>query len=131
MKEIVVVEDSADQREVLADVLSAPDVEVRTFADPVLAFAELVRRPPSLVLLDWYLPRLPGAAFVRNLRADPSTRHLPVVVLTGALAIDATGVDAVLVKPVDVDELLSVTGRLMAAPRSPPGARLPAVVPPP
>jgi len=42
------------------------------------------RPPPDLILLDWNLPGLGGAAVLEKLRAEPRTRWLPVVVVTGA-----------------------------------------------
>jgi CheY-like chemotaxis protein len=42
------------------------------------------RPPPDLILLDWNLPGQGGAAVLEKLRAEPRTRWLPVVVVTGA-----------------------------------------------
>ncbi|HMA48241.1 MAG TPA: response regulator [Magnetospirillaceae bacterium] len=42
------------------------------------------RPPPDLILLDWNLPGPGGAAVLERLRAEPRTRWLPVVVVTGA-----------------------------------------------
>ena len=42
------------------------------------------RPPPDLILLDWNLPGQGGAAVLERLRAEPRTRWLPVVVVTGA-----------------------------------------------
>jgi CheY-like chemotaxis protein len=69
---------------------------------------------PDLVLLDVHLPDLDGAEVLRQLRADPSTRDIPVVVLSA----DATqhqidnlmtaGARAYLTKPIGVRRLLEV-----------------------
>jgi len=42
------------------------------------------RPPPDLILLDWNLPGQGGAEVLERLRAEPRTRWLPVVVVTGA-----------------------------------------------
>lgn len=111
---VLVIEDSDDQRLLLASLLEDSGFEVRACADAVEGLALLSQFRPSAILLDWYLPRLGGEAFVRCVRADPRLAALPVVVLTGALRLNTEGVDAVLLKPADVGELLSVLRRLIS-----------------
>ncbi len=85
---------------------------------------ELIREHrPDLVLLDLHLPGLSGAEVLEQLKADPATARIPVVVVSA----DATeeqierlkqlGADAYLTKPVDVRQLLeTVDSKLAAAP---------------
>jgi PAS domain S-box-containing protein len=74
---------------------------------------------PDLVLLDLHLPDMPGTDVLRELQLDPATRDIPVVIVSadatpGQVALLlAAGARAYLTKPVDVHELLSVTGRLL------------------
>ena len=69
-----------------------------------------------VILLDLHLPRMDGFEFLRELRADPELRHLPVVVLSTsedeedlgtAYALNVAGY---LVKPLSVDRLRSTLG---------------------
>jgi two-component system phosphate regulon response regulator PhoB len=79
---ILVVEDEPAILELLKvnlvdagyDVLSAPDAES--------AQATLRDTLPSLLLLDWMLPGLSGLALAKQLRADPRTRELPIIMVT-------------------------------------------------
>lgn len=85
------------------------------------AIADLERSHPDVVLLDLNLPGMDGLSFVRRIKADPKTRHLPVVAVTAypdryleTELMDA-GCAAYLVKPVDMPrlmrELKRATGR--------------------
>ena len=68
------------------------------------------RPPPDLVLLDWNLPGQGGASVLEKLRAEPRTRWLPVVVVTGAASrtghADAyrLGANSYIVKSADAAE---------------------------
>jgi two-component system response regulator len=63
----------------------------------------------SLVLLDLKMPRMDGLEVLRRMRADPRTRHLPVVMMTSSseesdlVASYDLGVNSYIVKPVDFD----------------------------
>jgi CheY-like chemotaxis protein len=75
---------------------------------------------PALVLLDLNLPKLDGREVMQAIRADPATRHLPVVALSSSgepFDIDtsfASGVDSYLQKPVDFARFIEEMRRLRA-----------------
>jgi DNA-binding response OmpR family regulator len=76
---------------------------------------------PALAIIDYYLPDADGVTLLRELRAAPATKALPVVLTTGpavltmrSLQIAARELDAtLLLKPYDVDTLSSVLDRLL------------------
>jgi len=77
------------------------------------ARASLAQSHPDVVLLDLNLPGMDGLAFLRELKANPATRHLPVVALTAypdtyrqRELMDA-GCAAYLVKPIDMGLLIA------------------------
>ena len=81
---------------------------------------ELAReRVPDLVLLDLHLPDIPGEEVLRELRADPRTASLPVVVISAdatersVARLRAAGAEAYLTKPLDIDEFLATLDRLL------------------
>ena len=83
---------------------------------------ELARQHhPDLILLDLHLPDIAGDQVLRRLQADPSTNHIPVVMLSADAThaqIDrllAAGATHYLTKPIDVAELLDVIDRSLAA----------------
>jgi two-component system response regulator len=68
---------------------------------------------PRVVLLDLKLPLLDGVEVLREIRADPRTSRLPVVMLTSSAedqdlqACYALGVNSYIVKPVDIDQFFT------------------------
>ena len=81
------------------------------------AQAAIRRQPPDAIVLDVNLPGMDGLAFCRQLKRDPATKAIPIVVLSGsdggtADAALASGAEAFLRKPFSPLELLSVVERL-------------------
>jgi PAS domain S-box-containing protein len=82
---------------------------------------ELAREhAPDVVLLDLHLPDVPGEQVLRQLRADPRTARLPVVVVTADATprtmarLRAAGADAYLTKPLRVDAFLTAVDAALA-----------------
>ena len=77
-----------------------------------------VTKQPKIILLDLKLPKLGGLEVLRQLRADPRTQDLPVVVLSSSREdSDLTEayrlkVNSYVVKPVDYEKFLEVVGNL-------------------
>ncbi len=89
-KSVLVVEDDRATRTFLQIVLSDdPSVRVIEARDGEQAARLAKEMLPDLILLDVKLPRMSGVDVLFDLRAEPATRHIPVLVLTGA----ATGSD--------------------------------------
>lgn len=73
---------------------------------------------PAVVLLDWKMPRVDGREVLRQVRADPELRLLPIVVLTSSKEeVDLVqsyqlGANAYVVKPVGFDEFINAVSKL-------------------
>jgi signal transduction histidine kinase len=109
---VLIVDDNADLRDYLSGLL-APTYDVLTAADG-LAALEIVRgHTPDIVVSDVMMPRLDGFGLVRELRADPSTASLPVILLSARAGEEAAiqgldaGSDDYLAKPFSARELLA------------------------
>lgn len=109
---VLVADDNADLREYLTRLLS-PHWQVETVRDGVEALAAIRSRPPDLVVTDVMMPRLDGLGLVRELRAVPETRELPVVMLSARAGEESSieglgaGADDYLPKPFSGRELLA------------------------
>jgi two-component system chemotaxis response regulator CheY len=121
---VLIVEDDAATREMLATVLSAEGFRAVAAEDGLEAM-HLLRtlrhsepQSPCLVLLDLRMPRLGGHEFRKAQLADPIVAGVPVAVMSGAA--DARewartlGAVATLAKPLEVDVLLEVVRRYCA-----------------
>lgn len=79
------LDDEIDLLEMFRELFSSPEIEIRTFADPTLAIAEVWRAPPDLLILDYRLPNTTGDKIAQLL--DPA---LPKIMITGDLAVKTT-----------------------------------------
>ena len=79
---IMVVEDEPAILELLRINLADAGYDVHAASDAESAQRMLKESLPDLMLLDWMLPGLSGLAFAKQLRSDPRTRELPVIMVT-------------------------------------------------
>ena len=112
-KKILVVEDEQPIRAMLSFNLGRAGYDVRPAGDGRQARAALADGHPDLVLMDWMLPDISGLELTRQLKRDPSTREIPVIILTARVAEDDrvagldSGADDYIVKPFSQRELLA------------------------
>jgi DNA-binding response OmpR family regulator len=109
-RRILVVEDESDISNVLRDLLTSAGYDVTT-TDSVFGAASLVRSlNPCAVLLDLGLPYRPGTSLLMELKSDPRTENVPVVIISGlpeTLSAERRAMaTAVLAKPLDIATLL-------------------------
>jgi two-component system, cell cycle response regulator DivK len=116
---ILIVEDNERNRKLVRDVLQVKGyqtVESET-AEEGLRLAR--ERQPALVLMDIQLPGMDGMTALRQLRADPSTRAIPVMAVTASAMthnrqqIMAAGFDAYQTKPINVKAFLEAVRGLL------------------
>ena len=81
-KKILVVEDDADNRRIVAKTLSVAGYEIIEATDGIQALAHALADRPDLILMDLALPNMDGWEATRRLKSDPQTRAIPVVALT-------------------------------------------------
>jgi two-component system, chemotaxis family, CheB/CheR fusion protein len=111
---VVVVEDNADSRDMLCELLAEADFDCRPAENGATALTLIDEVRPDIVILDVGLPAMDGFEVARRLRSDPRHAGLRLIALTGyGQAADravsrAAGFDEHLVKPVRAEELLAV-----------------------
>ena len=118
---ILVAEDDADFREVLEVKLSHafPDAVVECVADGALALASFDEKRPSIVILDLQMPNLDGMELTGLLRSREGIVGVPIIVLTASggpkewKQLQAMGVDAFLMKPVNLDDVVTLVRRAL------------------
>ena len=82
IKNILVVEDSATDRQFLSDMLAKNGYNVSTAESAEEAFAKIKLSQPDLVLMDVILPGQNGYQATRMLTKDDGTSHIPVIICT-------------------------------------------------
>ena len=110
---VLVVDDNPDTMMLLRELLETRGYDVTAVADADQAEAEVRRQAPDLVLSDVVMPGKSGYELCRELKADPSTRLIPFVLITGLSdredklrGIEA-GADDFLNKPIFSEELFA------------------------
>lgn len=113
-RRILIVDDNADARSSMAEVLQLDGHEVAVAADGAAAVYEARGFGPDVVVLDIGLPDVDGFEVARRLRADPATRLVRIIALTGYARDEfvaqgrEAGFDAYVVKPISAEQLTAL-----------------------
>jgi two-component system cell cycle response regulator DivK len=112
MPKILLVEDNEMNRDMLSRRLARKGFEVAIAVDGQEALSKVTDENPALILMDMSLPIIDGWEVTRRLKADDTTRDIPVIALTAhAMASDRercleAGCDEYDTKPIELKRLL-------------------------
>lgn len=112
-KTVLIVDDEAPIREMIAVALEMADYQCLEAADAQQAHAKIVDRKPDLILLDWMLPGTSGVELARRLKRDAVTAEIPIILLTAKGEEDnkvtglESGADDYITKPFSPRELVA------------------------
>lgn len=110
---VLIVEDEAAQREVLAYNLEAEGFRVTRAENGDEGLLCVDEDAPDVIVLDWMMPNLSGIEVCRRLKIKPGTRAIPIIMLSArSEEVDKvrgleTGADDYVVKPYSVSELMA------------------------
>ena len=119
-KQVLYVEDNPVNQKLVRAVFHKQlgiDVSVAATAEEGISLAQ--RQPPHLILMDLNLPGMDGYQALKALRADPLTRHIPVMAVTAQSRPEdlergrAAGFDAYITKPLKLGNLISLAMQLI------------------
>ena len=82
-KKVLVVDDDQNAVAFVRAALAPEKYEVIGAGDGLAGLSQARQEPPDLIILDVYMPRQPGFYTLRDLKDDPKTRNIPVIMLTG------------------------------------------------
>jgi CheY-like chemotaxis protein len=111
---ILVIDDEIETIDLLRAALSRRGYEVVGLTDGERGLEYIRDRKPALLLLDLMMPRVSGYDICRELRADPQTADLPIIVLSasGTMLAEtnalAAGANQFVLKPVSIKTLTSL-----------------------
>jgi PAS domain S-box-containing protein len=109
---ILLADDNADMRGYMKRLLGQ-QYEVEVVADGAAVLAAAHKQLPDLILSDVMMPQLDGFGLLRQLRTDPLTREIPIILLSARAGQECriegleAGADDYLVKPFSAQELLA------------------------
>ena len=114
------IEDNETNVEVMRGILAQrPQVQLEVSLLGLDGLAAVRARRPHLILLDMHLPDIDGLELLQQLKADPATEPIPVLVVSADALVPqidaamAAGAVRYVTKPVDVAELLSAVDELL------------------
>lgn len=119
MSTVLVVEDSVTQREMITDLLKGSGLDVTIASDGVEALEKIEGHSPDLVVLDIVMPRMNGYEVCRQIKANPKTQNIPVVMCSSkGEEFDRywgmkQGADAYIAKPFQPTELVGTVKQLL------------------
>ncbi|HSL10321.1 MAG TPA: response regulator [Actinomycetota bacterium] len=111
MSRVLVIDDDPDLGRVVRRVLELEGYDVVLSDDGLRGLAAAQRQRPDAIVLDLMMPVMDGFQVLAELRADPRTRDIPVVVLSAVALedtrerVEAAGASAFLTKPFEPQEL--------------------------
>ncbi|OLE51348.1 MAG: hypothetical protein AUG51_22870 [Acidobacteria bacterium 13_1_20CM_3_53_8] len=85
---VLLVDDSPDKLAILKVALQMDGYEVRTAQDGIEALEAVETFPPDLIITDVMMPRMDGYELARRVRANSSTRFIPIIIQTAARGSD-------------------------------------------
>ena len=126
---ILIVEDSLDIAEPLADAFRFDDFKVLLAVNAIQAMQIASELRPDLILMDIQLPDMDGLAVARTLKSDPAVKHIPIVAMT---AYDIVGDQARTItktciayaqKPIRAKDLINLASAILKLPGDPKPSR--------
>jgi chemosensory pili system protein ChpA (sensor histidine kinase/response regulator) len=118
---VMVVDDSLTVRKITSRLLEREGYTVLTAKDGVDALEQMREQLPGVMLVDIEMPRMDGFDLTRNVRGDPRTQAIPIIIISSRTADKhrnqavSLGVNAFLGKPYQESELLQHVAKYLAA----------------
>ena len=120
---VMVVDDEEQNRSLLRDPLEARGYAVTEVENGIKALELIAQQPPDVILLDLMMPGMDGFEVCRQLKKNPQTAHIPVLLITALserkerMMGIAAGANDFLTKPVDVNDVTLRVGNAVYAKR--------------
>ena len=113
MKRILIIDDEPRLRQAMMDMLTYVGYETVGAGDGIVGLQLMSERLPDLVIADVLMPRLDGYELLRQIRENPQTQNIPVILVSGVAEYRAVqqglalGALEYVSKPFAVEELIS------------------------
>ena len=121
MAVVLIIEDNEMNMKLVRDVLQFKGYETLEATCGREGVRMCIEHLPDLVLMDIQLPDIDGLTAFKEIRANPRSQNIPVLVVTASVMphdqqrIAASGFDAFISKPINVKNFVQTVGRFVAA----------------
>jgi two-component system cell cycle response regulator DivK len=118
---ILIIEDNEKNRKLVRDVLQVKGYRTNESETAEEGLKLALEKSPALVLMDIQLPGMDGITALKQLRANPQTKSIPVIAITASAmtnnrqAMLAEGFDGYQSKPISVKDFLGEIERVLAS----------------
>jgi chemosensory pili system protein ChpA (sensor histidine kinase/response regulator) len=119
MGSILIVEDTNEQRDLVAMYLEMNGYHVEVANDGIQGLAQAHKLKPSLILMDLGMPKMDGYQMIAELRSDETLKDIPIVVISAWTAAThrdrakAAGADAFITKPFELGHILNTVQKYL------------------
>ena len=112
LPKVLVVDDDPAILEICSDLLQTEGYTVSVATNGQQALEQIRTDPPQVILMDIMMPVLDGVEACRQVKANPATAEIPVVLMSARTNLtrqsqDLASADALVAKPFDIDHLLN------------------------
>jgi CheY-like chemotaxis protein len=120
MKRILVMDDDPDITMVLSHIFQLYGYSVETLTDADFFLDTVVSNPPALIFLDINLGTQDGRRLCRTIKQSPHLKSIPIIMISASPVLKQVlqqdgGPDSILEKPFDIDHLINMTNKYIAA----------------
>ena len=117
---ILIIEDNEKNRKLVRDVLQVKGYQTIESETAEEGLKLAVEKSPALILMDIQLPGMDGITAMKQLKADPNTKHVPIIAITASAmthnrtTMMAEGFDGYQTKPISLKDFLGEVERVLA-----------------
>ena len=114
MKKVLIIDDSTTTRAVVKVYLTGHALDFLESSNGQDGLALALQNPPDAIIIDLKMPGMDGLTFCRRVRAEPTLKHIPLILITGSRGNDVrseairAGASVFMTKPIDVPTLAKV-----------------------
>ena len=116
-KRVLVLDDDIAVLEAIETALTYEDFDVKTIGRTYNIFKTIDEYHPDVILIDFILDGMNGGEICRQIKSNPNTRHLPVIIISAYQADSKKllefGCDHFIAKPFDLSELNEGIGKVL------------------
>ena len=115
---ILIIDDDPQFRKLVRKIVSNDRFDIQEAGNGFEAGVKIIKHMPSILILDLFMPEIDGFDICRQIKSDPNTRNIKVIVVTGMGSpeieekVRRLGADAYFTKPVERRELMACIERL-------------------